>query len=317
MNRVLVASNWFSRYCAEAKALLEAHGCEIVENQTDRPMSSAELIHLVSELDGVIAGLEIWDRELLRRAEKLRIIARWGAGYDNIDTDSARELGIRVTNAQGAPTNAVAEFTIALMIGGLRLIPQHHEQTHRGGWKQVISRELKGTEVGLVGFGAIGKLVAERVRHFEVRLYACDPLPDRETAKRLGVTLLPFEELLTACDIISLHLPASPQNRNLFGAKQFEAMRHGTYFINTSRGSLVDESALRQALVSGRLSGAAVDVYEEEPLQEDNPLLEMDNVVFTPHVAAFTRENFQRVSMIVSRAVIDVFEGREPENLVN
>jgi len=315
--KVLVASNWFSRYCSEAKALLLDHGCEIVENETDHALSSEELSPIVSELDGVIAGLEIWTRELLQRAGKLKIIARWGAGYDNIDFETARRYGIKVTNARGVPSNSVAEFTVALMISGLRGIPQKHTLTHQGVWQQVISRELQGKKVGLVGFGSIGKLVAEKLGSFGVDLFAHDPFPDHETAGLLGVTLVPFGELLKCCDIVSLHLPGSQQNRHLFGAEQFHRMREGAYFINTSRGNLVEESALYDALVSKRLSGAAIDVYEEEPPDPENPLLQLENIIMTPHVAAFTRENFHRVSLVVCRALIDVFEGRDPENLVN
>lgn len=315
--KVLVASNWFSQYCSEAKALLLDHGCEIVENETDRALTFEELSPIVSELDGVIAGLEIWNRELLQRAGKLKIIARWGAGYDNIDIETARQFGIKVTNARGVPSNSVAEFTVALMICGLRGIPQKHTLTHQGVWQQVMSRELQGKKVGLVGFGSIGKLVAEKLGSFGVRLFAYDPFPDHETAGCLDVTLVPFDELLTSCDIVSLHLPGSQQTRHLFGTEQFHRMREGAYFINTSRGNLVEESALYDALASERLSGAAIDVYEEEPLDPENPLLQLENIILTPHVAAFTRENFHRVSLVVCRALIDVFEGREPENLVN
>jgi D-3-phosphoglycerate dehydrogenase len=315
--KVLVASNWFSKYCSEAKALLLDHGCEIVENETDRPLTFEELTAIVSELEGVIAGLEIWNMELLQRADKLKIIARWGAGYDNIDIETARQCGIKVTNARGVPSNSVAEFTVALMISGLRGIPQNHTLTHQGVWQQVMSRELNGKTVGLVGFGSIGKLVAEKLGCFGVELFAYDPFPDHETAGVLDVTLVPFDELLKCCDIVSLHLPGSQRNRHLFGAEQFHLMREGAYFINTSRGNLVEEAALYDALVSKRLSGAAIDVYEEEPLEPENPLLQLENIILTPHVAAFTRENFHRVSLVVCKAVIDVFESREPENLVN
>jgi D-3-phosphoglycerate dehydrogenase len=318
MNRkVLVASNWFSKYCSEAKALLLDHGCEIIENETDRALTFEELSPIVSELEGVIAGLEIWSGELLKRAGRLKIIARWGAGYDNIDIEASRQCGIEVTNARGVPSNAVAEFTVALMISGLRGIPQKHTLTHQGVWQQVISRELQEKKVGLVGFGSIGKLVAEKLEGFGVRLFAYDPFPDFEAAERLDVTFVPLDELLGSCDIVSLHLPGSKQNRHLFGTENFGRMREGAYFINTSRGNLVEESALHDALVSKRLSGAAIDVYEEEPLDPENPLLQLENIILTPHVAAFTRENFQRVSLVVCKAVIDVFEGREPENLVN
>jgi len=315
--KVLVASNWFSRYCSQAKSLLLEHGFEIRENETDRALSFQELEPLVADLGAVIAGLEIWNRELLQRARKLKIIARWGAGYDNIDVDCARELGIKVTNARGVPSGSVAEFTVGIMISGLRRIPQKNAWMHQGVWKQVMSSELCGKSVGLVGFGSIGRLVAEKLKGFGVKLFAHDPLADTATAERLGVTLLPFGELLAGCDIISLHLPGSPENRHLFGAEQFGRMRDGAYFINTSRGNLVDESALYDALVSGKLSGAAVDVYEREPLDPVSPLVEVEDLLLTPHVAAFTRENFHRVSLVVTRAVIDVFEGREPENLVS
>jgi D-3-phosphoglycerate dehydrogenase len=315
--QVLVASNWFSKYCSQAKSLLLKHGCQIKENETDRALSFDELLPLVPELDGVIAGLETWNREILEKAGKLKIIARWGAGYDNIDVKHARELGIMVTNARGVPSGSVAEFTVGVMISGLRAIPQKNSRMHQGVWKQVMSRELQGKTVGLVGFGSIGRLVAEKLKGFGVKLFAFDPLPDKAAAESLGVTLVSFEELLVSCDVVSLHLPGSPENRHLFAAEQFSRMRDGAFFINTSRGNLVDEKSLYQALAGRKLSGAAIDVFEQEPIDPASPLLKLENLLITPHVAAFTEENFHRVSLVVSRAVIDVFEGREPENLVN
>ena len=317
MKRILTTATYYSTYCAQAKALLESKGYEVIENKTATPyLPFEELQKIVPTIDGVIAGLDNWNEEVFKIAKNLKIIARFGVGYDNIDVPKAKEYGIKITNAVGANSNSVAEITVAFMLAVLRNIPELNSIIRSGAWKRFVGYELKGKKVGLVGFGAIGQLVAKKLGGFEAELFAFDAFPNAAKAKELNVTFLGFEELLKTCDIVSLHAPSTAETYHLMSEKQFSMMKQGSYFVNTARGALVDEAALCRALASRHLAAAAIDVYEKEPTQADNQLFKLDNIICTPHTASETYESYTSVSLVTAQAVIDVLEGRTPRNLL-
>lgn len=316
LKKVLVTATNYSLLCPEAKKLLEEGGCEIIENRVGRPHTFEELVPLVADIDGVVAGVDMWDEAVFRLAPKLKVIARFGVGVDNIDVAKAKEYGIRVTNVPGGNANAVAELTIGLLLSLLRSIPALHQSARRGYWDRRVGEELAGKTVGLLGFGNIAQMVAKKLSGFDVSIIAFDKYPNTVKAARLGVELVSFDEVLARSDIVSMHLPSLKETRHMMNAETFAKMKRGAYFINTARGALVDEEALYRALESRTIAGAAIDVYEREPVSADNPLFRLDNIITTPHSAAETAETYRRVGLVTAQALLDVFAGREPANLV-
>lgn len=314
--RVLVTATNYSTLCAEAKQLLEEGGCEVIESKLGRPHTFEELKPLVGDIDGVVAGVDTWDEDVFRLAPRLKAIARFGVGVDNIDLAKAREYGVTVTNVPGGNANAVAELTVGLMLSALRSVPLLHQSARRGYWDRTVGLELAGRTVGLLGFGNIAQLVARKLQGFDVRVIAYDKYPNAAKAEEYGVTLVSCDEVLTDSDIVSMHLPSLKETRHMMSERQFAMMKREAYFINTARGALVDEQALVAALQAGVIAGAAVDVYEVEPASADNPLFGLDQAITTPHTAAETKETYRKVGLATAQALLDAFAGREPANIV-
>lgn len=315
--KVLVTVTNFSRFCPEAKKLLENNGFMVLEPCTKVPqLSFEELKVIMSDIDAVIAGLDHWTDEVFDFSKRLRVIARFGVGVDKIDLASAKAHGIYVTNAR-ASFNAVSEMAIALMFCCLRNIPALDHGTKHGVWERFVGDELCHKTIGLVGFGKIPQTLAKRLASFDVRLLAYDIIPNKDAAKRFNVTLCDLDTLLGESDIVSLHLPVTPETENMFNAEMFERFKTGAYFINTARGAIVDESALYDALVSGKLKAAATDVFRKEPVDSDNPLLKLKNFYCTPHQAAETYQTMYDISLIAAQAIIDTFNGKKPATLLN
>ncbi|SKA29888.1 phosphoglycerate dehydrogenase [Consotaella salsifontis] len=315
-HKVLVTATNYSKLCREAKALFEENGWEVVENTFGRPMTFDELKSRVGDIDAVIAGVDDWNEAVFKIAPKLKVISRFGVGVDNIDVETARRHGIAVTNAAGGNSNAVAEITIGLIISAMRAIPQLHQTTRQGRWDRFVGEEILGRTVGILGFGNIAQKIARKLQGFEVEVLAYDKYPNQEAASRLGVTLATSEDVLSRADVLLMMLPSLPETRGFMNAETFAKMKDDAYFINTARGALVDETALADALSSGKLRAAAIDVYQSEPTSADNPLFQLDGIVTTPHTAAETFEAYRGIGLLTARAVLDVFAGRSPANLL-
>ncbi|WP_372632753.1 phosphoglycerate dehydrogenase [Cohnella sp.] len=314
--KVLVTATNYSVLCSEAKRLLEEAGCEIVENKLGRPHTFEELAPLVGDIDGVVAGVDTWDEAVFKLAPKLKAIARFGVGVDNIDLEKAKEYGIRVTNVPAGNANAVAELTVGLILSLIRNIPALQESAKRAYWDRRVGVEMEGRTVGLLGFGNIAQMVAKKLQGFDVNLVAYDKYPNPAKAEALGVRLVSAEKVLRESDVVSMHLPSLKETYRMMSDDEFSMMKPTAYFVNTARGALVDEAALRRSLESKRIAGAAIDVYEQEPVTADNPLLKLDNLLATPHTAAETVETYRRVGLATAQALLDAFAGREPANLL-
>ncbi|WP_123042060.1 phosphoglycerate dehydrogenase [Cohnella candidum] len=314
--KVLVTATNYSVLCAEAKRLLEEAGCEIVENKLGRPHTFEELAPLVGDIDGVVAGVDTWNEEVFKIAPKLKAIARFGVGVDNIDLEKAKEYGVQVSNVPAGNANAVAELTIGLLLSLMRNIPALQESAKRAFWDRRVGIEMEGRTVGLLGFGNIAQMVAKKLQGFDVNLIAYDKYPNLAKAEALGVKMVSSDEVLEQSDFVSMHLPSFKETYHMMSDDQFGKMKPTAYFVNTARGALVDEKALYRALVANRIAGAAIDVYEQEPVQADNPLLQLDNLLATPHTAAETVETYHRVGLATAQALLDVFAGKEPANLL-
>ncbi len=259
---------------------------------------------LIHDADIVFVMAAPMPKELLAEARRLRFIQKLGAGLDRIDLDFCRERGIGVARLHAGNSIPVAEHTILLMLATYRQLPQIDRRTRSGTWSKEdargMHRSLQYKTVGLVGFGAIGKEVAKRLRAFDVTILYYDPIrAPAEVEQRLGVSFSDIDALVGEADIVSLHLPLLPQTKNIIDAKRIGAMKPGAVLVNCARGGLVDEAALAEALKAGRLFGAGIDAFSQEP-PVGNPLLDLDNTVVTPHLAGATLDNF---ATVVARSV--------------
>ena len=314
--KVLVTATNYSNLCAEAKKLLESNNCEVIENPFGRPMTFDELKVYVPEADAAVVGVDTWNESVFRIAPSLKVISRFGVGVDNIDIEKAREFGIKVTNAAGKNSNAVAELTIGLILSAMRNIHTLHQTTRQGRWDRLVGEELISRKVGLLGFGNIAQKVARKLSGFDVEITAYDKYPNLEVAQKLGVNITSCELVLQQSDIVCMLLPSIEETRHFMNEKTFSLMKDKAYFINTARGALVDEKALFSVLQSGKLSAAAIDVYEREPSTANNPLFTLHNIVTTPHTAAETYETYHEIGLFTAQAILDVFAGKTPQNLL-
>ena len=300
----------------EGLRLLEAHAQ--VDVRTG--LSPEELARIIPPYDALIvrSGTRV-TREVLAAAENLKVIARAGVGVDNIDIDAATEYGVMVVNAPTGNIVAAAEHTIALLMALARRLPQAYVAMREGRWdrKAYMGVEVREKTLGLIGLGRVASEVARRARGLEMHVIAHDPYVSTEYAQKLGVALVPLEELLSRADVVSLHLPLTAETRHFMNAARFARMKPGSYLINTSRGGVVDEEALLRALDEGRLAGAALDVFSVEPLPEDHPLRRHPKVILTPHIGGSTVEAQARVARDAAEQVIAVLQGRPAPYAIN
>lgn len=299
-----------SLICSEAKQTLRDAGFELVCNDTGCRLTRDEQKAMIQDAFAIVAGTEQYDADMLDGCDALKVIVRFGVGTDNFDLDTMKKMGVQVGVI--ANHNAVAEFAITLMLASLKNFPLYDAAVREGKWSRFPMKELSGKTVGIVGFGRIGKRLAELLEGFNVRLLAYDPYIDKAAAEAARVTPIDFPTLLRESDIVTLHLPARPETYHMINADTLAQMKNGAYLINTSRGSLVDEKALYNALTSGKLSGAGLDVYESEPVTEDNPLFSLNNDVLAPHCAALSYETNYNAGMTCAQTVLNVRDGGKP-----
>lgn len=250
------------------------------------------------------------DKDLLKKAKKLRVIARAGVGLDNIDVSEASKMGIKVINAPEAPISSVVELTFCLMVMALRKVLYSNLEVRRGLWTRPVGLELNGKTLGIVGFGRIGKRVAMVSKTFGMNVVAYDVRNVKREAKKLGVKMAKnLPELLKSSDIISLHVPLNSRTYHLIGEDEIDMMKDGAVIVNTSRGAVVDTKALLKALENGKISAAALDVLENEPPKEEweFKLINHDNVIVTPHIGSQTKEAQERIARTIARKLIRYF----------
>jgi D-3-phosphoglycerate dehydrogenase/(S)-sulfolactate dehydrogenase len=299
--------------------LLAEHGCDLAYDP--ELWNKTELMREAEEADALIVRNQTRvDERLLRRARRLKVIGRFGVGLDNIDLAAAGERGIAVVSAGNANANAVAEYVIAAMFHACRELHEAAASVRRGEWdrKRFTRSELAGKTLGLIGFGETGRRTAEKAKALGMRVLCYDPYVPAEVPAALGVAAASREDVLRRSDFVSLHVPLTPATRRLIGAGALALMKRTAVLINTSRGAVVDEQALYEALAAERLAGAWLDVLEEEPPAPDHPLRRLPNCRITPHIAGLTEESQERTAEIVSRAVLDELAGiRSPYRVTN
>ena len=271
-----------------------------------------QLLSLMGDADAVICGLEPYRGSLLARCPRLRVISRRGIGYDSVDLPACRERGISVWRTLGAVEGSVAEQVMAYILYEARRIDLQDAPMHRHEWKRMLLPGAKGRSLGLIGFGGIGKEIARRAVPFGMRVYYTCRHPDPAWEKQYGVTYLPMEELLARCEYVSVNVPQTPETLGLIGRERLALMREGSVLINIARSPIVDTGALCEALNSGHLRRAYVDVYPHEPCT-DSPLMDCPNAVLTPHTASYTEENFTAMNELAALNVIRAFSGAPDE----
>ncbi|MBI5397149.1 MAG: phosphoglycerate dehydrogenase [Verrucomicrobia bacterium] len=283
-------------------------------------LKGADLLAAVADADAIVVRSETKiTREVIAAAKKLRAIGRAGVGVDNVDVDAASERGVIVMNTPGGNTISTAEHTFSMMMALARNIPQAHGSMHAGKWdrKSYQGVELHGKTLGLIGMGRIGTEVARRAIAFGMRVLAYDPYLALSRAKALQVEILEVEELVSRADFISIHTPMTDQTRGLINKAMFDRMKPGVRLLNCARGGLIVEADLAEAIKAGKVAGAALDVFETEPLPADSPLLALPQVVTTPHLGASTREAQESVGVEIAQAIADVLIGGIIRNAVN
>ena len=300
-------------------ALSAAHDSEVRLG-----LSRAELLDALRDDGGwdalVVRSQTRVDAELLdAAAPRLSVVGVASVGIDRIDVEAATRAGVMIVNAPTGNTIAAAEHTMALMLALLRRVPDANASVQAGEWERsrYTGRELRGKTLGIIGLGKIGRAVARRVAGFEMRVLASDPYLTEEQVAEAGAKLVGMAELLHRSDVITVHTPLTAQTRHLLGRPQLEATKPGAFVLNVARGGIVDESALADALTSGHLAGAAVDVYSAEPMAADNPLRGAPNLVLTPHLGASTAEAQDRVGLEMAEQVLMALAGVTPPYAVN
>ncbi len=286
MAKILVSTSSFDAAHNSALQNLQKAGHEVVFNPTGRRLSEAEVAQLLgNDVVGMIAGVEPLTRGVLESAAALRVISRCGMGMDNVDSAAARARHNLLYNTPDAPSSAVAELTVALMLDLLRNVSRSDRIIRAGQWQPLMGRQIEGQTVGIVGYGRIGKKVAALLCGFGAHLLVCDI---REAATDDGVGFCRLETLLKDSNIVSLHLPYSTTTRHLIDERALALMKSDAFLVNTSRGGLVDEAALERALRADKLAGAALDCFEQEPYK--GPLTDLPQVVLTAHMGSYARE---------------------------
>lgn len=300
-------------------------GIELLRQQPDievdvrLKLPEEEIVNIVPGYAALMVRSETKvTRRIMAAAAHLQIIGRAGVGVDNIDVEAATERGILVVNAPEGNTIAATEHTLGLMLAMARNIPQANNLLKQGIWerKKFTGVELRNKVLGIIGLGKIGSEVAKRAKAFEMRVIAYDPYVTEEKARSLGVEVKGLEEVLAEADFITVHLPLTSETRHLIGHHQIAIMRDGVRLLNVARGGIIDEEALYEALRSGKVAAAAIDVFEKEPAA-DSPLMQLDNVVATPHLGASTAEAQVNVAVEVAQDIIRAFKDEPVKNAVN
>lgn len=301
-----------------ALALLREADCELIQPPKFGPLTAEELLPLLAGVDAVFASMDKFTAPVLgsKEASQLKLISRWGVGYDAIDIPAATQNGIVVAFTPGLLNDAVADYAMALLFAIARRVHEGHLSMRAGQWTSGWGHDIGGKTLGIIGCGRIGQAVARRASGFNMRLLGSDTAPNDE-AKKLGVQFVPLDQLLAESDFVTLHAALTPATRGLIGEAQLRRMKPSAYLINTARGAILDEAALVHALTEKWIAGAALDAFVVEPLPSDHPLRTAPNLLLTPHQASFGYETGALVSEAAAQAIVDLQAGRRPRWVVN
>jgi D-3-phosphoglycerate dehydrogenase len=300
------------------KAVLAAGGAEIIVAPSG---DEDTLVELARDVDGILTCFAKVTERVVRAADKCVVIGRYGVGVDNIDVDTATELGIAVTYVPDYCIPEVSDHVMAMLLAWNRRIVFFDRATKTKGWGAeglgMRIMRLEGKKLGIVGFGRIGRAVADRARAFGLQVLVADPFVTAEAAQNAGAVKMELLELLAESEFVTLHSPLIPQTQGMIGTNEFAQMRSDAFLINAARGGLIDEDALHTALTSGQIAGAGLDVLVDLDPPIDNRISQLENVIITPHTAFFSQEAVLELEERAAGEVVSVFQGKMPDNLVN
>ncbi len=300
------------------KKILESAGFEVVSGQCKNP---GELIELVSDADAVITQFAPVNSDVVAAMQKAKVIVRYGIGFDNVACETAREKNIPVCNIPDYCIDEVADHTLSFILSATRSLQANCNLVKQGGWGLGVPleqmRALRDQTVGIIGLGRIGKSVASRLKAFKCRLLVFDPVVSADEASKYGCSLVSLDELFAQSDIVTLHCPSSNKTRNIINHESLASMKPGSILINVGRGDLVELTALTEALESGQISAAALDVFDVEPLASDSPLLKMENVLVSSHVASVSPKAVRTLRETAAQIAVAALRGEPLSNIVN
>lgn len=316
--KVLITARTLNEVGGAAVDLMRRSDCELVFPEKFGPHRADVLAPLLAGMDACLASMDQFNATVLggTTAAQLKIISRWGVGYDAIDVPRATKLGIVVGYTPGLLNETVADYAFALLLGVARRIHEGHLTMRQGLWQPAWGHDVHGKTLGILGCGRIGQAMARRASGFNMRLVGYDITPSSQ-ALECGIEFLPLEEFLAQSDFVSLHAASTPLNRGLIGEAQLRLMKKNAYLINTARGALIDEDALARALREGWIAGAALDAFTIEPMAADHPFRTTPNLLIAPHQASFARETGEAVSLAAAQAIVDLKAGRKPRWVVD
>jgi phosphoglycerate dehydrogenase-like enzyme len=303
---------------------LEQAGCQVRPASRWGPLDLASLIDQCQEIDCVIAATDPYGADFFQECPRVRLVARCGVGVDTVEVAEATRRGVLATNVPDAMTDAVADYCLGLLLCLVRRIAEGDACMRRGGWEEFPGIELRGKTLGLVGFGKIGQEVARRAMAFGMEVVTSDPMWSN-LHHQMAATLAPgrsvrpmeLEELLATSDVVSIHAPNTPQTRHLIDRRRLAMMKPTAVLINTARGALIDQEALQEALRGEIIAGAAIDVYQQEPLPADHPLRSTPRLLLTPHNAFNSKDAAERMSRGCAEPILDLLAGRKPKHLLD
>ena len=315
MLRVLITARSFIK-SKKALRLLEKENYELLYNTLDKPLKESELISLVNGVNAIIAGVdEVTERVIEKATPTLKIIARHGVGVDNVDLVAAKKYGIVVTNTPHANSIAVAELTIALMLALAKNLTLINAKVKKNNWQRIMGIELNGKTLGIIGLGNIGCEVVKRLNSFNMKILAYDKYEKSEMIERYNVTYVTLDKLLGESDVVTLHLNVTDDTKGIINKHSLAKMKKNTILINTARGELIVERDLYDALKNKKIAAAALDTFENEPLC-DSPFFELENIILTSHIGAYTAESVDRMAAMAALEVIRVLSGEPAENSI-
>ena len=304
MTKVLVTPRSFGKYNREEIIELFAEkGIEIEFNPFGQIMTEEQMMECLEDKDGLIVGVDPVNEKVLSKAKKLKAIAKYGVGLDNIDLACANKKQIKVSKTVSANSNAVADYSFALLMSVARRVVEINNEAKDGNWEKTVALDVYGKKIGVVGLGAICRGVVRRAQGFEMEVYGYDIYRDDDYLRENQIHFADIDTIIKECDFISIHMPLTEETKHLFNRENLRYAKENLIIINTARGGIVDEDALYDLLKAGKIYGAGVDVFEEEPAQ-DSKLLDLENVVIGSHTAASTIGATEMMSMMASRNII-------------
>lgn len=308
---ILSTSPTFTQYSANAAKALENNQCRLVMIPPRDMHEHPDFYKTLAEADAWVVGINKIYAEDLDKAPNLKLVIKHGTGVDSIDIKACAERGITVANVPATNANAVADLAFGLILTLARQIVFGDKRTRQGFWGPIMGEAVYGKTIGILGLGQIGKGMAKRAKGFDMNILGYDVVHDTDFEAQYGVKAASVEEIITSSDYISVHLPLFESTRNIISVHEFAKMRPTAFLVNTSRGGVVDEDALYQALQEKKIAGAALDVFSKEP-PVHSPFFELDKVIVTPHMGAYTREAMGAISDIVSESIVNVLNGKPP-----